>query len=268
MIRKQWIVLCILFLVFGAVPARSGQENTGDAPSQAAKPEAATSRIDPKSRELLDKVIQALGGQTFLSFKTLSSRGRAFSIYEGETTGFAPYESDFEPPDKRRFAYGKKQPVILINNGSRGWQQDRFGLIRQKVESVRRWQITTRYGLESLVRRVVREPGTLVQDAGTDFVDLLPVRVLDISDSRQVEVKLYLQRSTYLPIRIAYRVQNPQSREWDEYGESYSDYREIQGIQTPMRLVRYVNGERVLEYFLNTAEYNKEYPPGYFEPRR
>lgn len=258
---------CLLLTAF-LLPVAFGQEAAPTGATTHPAQSAPGLHTDPKSQELLDKVIQAMGGQAFLNYKTISSRGRAFSIYEGETMGFVPYVSDLEPPDKRRFAFGKGQPVVLINNGDRGWELDRYGLIRQKAENVKRWQIAMRYGLEGLLRRVVREPGTLVLDGGTDFVDLFPVRVLDLSDSRHVEVKLYLQRSTYLPIRIAYRIQNPQTEDWDEYAESYSDYREIQGIQTPMRLVRYANSERVLEYFLNAAEYNKEFPPGYFEPRR
>jgi hypothetical protein len=262
----------LLLCAFCFLPVAWGQEATPTgAPAATAKqsaPAPAEPRMDAKSKDLLDKVIQALGGQAFLNYKTISSTGRAFSIYEGETTGYAPYESNVEPPDKRRFAYGKGQKVILINNGSRGWEFDRYGLIRQKPEKVERWRIAMRYSLEGLLRHIVREPGTLVLDGGTDFVDLLPVRVLEISDARRVDVKLDLERSTYLPTRITYRIQNPQSREWDVYAESYSEYREIQGIQTPMRLVRYVNGERVAEYFLSTALYNQEFPPGYFEPRR
>jgi hypothetical protein len=260
---------CFLLSAFFLTPRAAAQEAPAPAATTPqAAPVAKGTHIDPKAKELLDKVIQALGGQAFLNYKTISSTGRAFSIYEGETTGFAPYQSDVEPPDKRRFAYGKGQKVILLNNGGRGWQQDRFGLIRQKPQTVRRWQIAMRYSLEGVFRHIVREPGTLILGGGTDFVDLLPARVLDISDSHRVQLKVYLQRTTYLPIRITYRIQNPESREWDEYSESYSDYQAFQGIQTPMRLVRYVDQERVAEYFLNTAEYNKEYPPGYFEPRR
>jgi hypothetical protein len=260
---------CFLLSAFFLTPRAAAQEAPAPAATTPqAAPVAKGTHIDPKAKELLDKVIQALGGQAFLNYKTISSTGRAFSIYEGETTGFAPYQSDVEPPDKRRFAYGKGQKVILLNNGGRGWQQDRFGLIRQKPQTVRRWQIAMRYSLEGVFRHIVREPGTLILDGGTDFVDLLPARVLDISDSHRVQLKVYLQRTTYLPIRITYRIQNPESREWDEYSESYSDYQAFQGVQTPMRLVRYVDQERVAEYFLNTAEYNKEYPPGYFEPRR
>jgi hypothetical protein len=257
---------CLLMTAFCLLPAAFGQEPP---PAGASPPTAlAGPRFDSTSKGVLDKVIQALGGQAFLNYKTISSRGRFFSIYEGETMGFAPYVSEAEPPDKRRFAYGKGQQIILLNNGDRGWQQDRFGLIRQKVENVQRWQIAVRYSLEGLLRRVVREPGSLILDGGTDFVDLLPASALDISDSRRVQIKLYFQRTNYLPVRISYRIQNPQTRDWDEFADSYSEYREIQGIQTPMRIVRYVNGERALEYFLNAAEYNKEFPPDYFEPRR
>jgi hypothetical protein len=250
---------CFLPLVFAQTPPA-----TGTAPAKNTLP----SRIDPKAQDLLDKAIQALGGQAFLSFKTMSSRGRVFVIYEGSTGGYAPFVNDEEFPDKRRFAYGKEPPVILINNGDKGWELDRYGLIRQDSKRLRRWQMANRYSLEGVLRRVIHEPGVLVSDEGTDFKDLLPVHVLDIFDARHIEVKLYLQRSTFLPVRISYRLQNPADREWTVFAEAYSDYREIQGIQTPMHLTRYEDDERSAEYFLNSAEYNKEYPPGFFQPGR
>lgn len=224
--------------------------------------------MDSKAQELLDRTIQALGGEAFLNFKTRSSQGRIFAISEGATAGFAPFESDILFPDKRRFQYGKDQPVILLNDGDRGWEYDRYGLIRQDKEQVRRWKMGLRYGLDGLLRDVVREPGTLVLDGGVDFVDLLPVRVLDISDTRHTQVKLYVHRLTFLPLRVTYRLQDTKSREWDEISESYGDYREIEGIQTPMHVARYQNGERVTEFFLNSAQYHKEYPPDFFQPRR
>jgi len=223
-------------------------------------------RVDVKANALLDQAIQALGGPAFLNFKTLSARGRVFSLEEGEATGMAPFESDTEFPDKRRFAYGSGKPVVLINNGDQGWELDRYGLIRQKRDRIERWQLANRYSLENLLRVVVREPGVLVQDAGVDFIDLLPVQALDIFDSRHIRVRLYLQQSTHLPVRIAYRVQDPQTQEWDVFADAYSDYRNIQGIQTPMHITRYEDNERVLEMFRNSAQYGKEYAPSTFEP--
>lgn len=260
--------LCLPFLLsaFCLLPSASAQGQAGPAsqPAQSSAP----SRIDPKAQELLEKTIQALGAEAFRNFKTLSTRGRAFAISEGSAAGFAPFENDIEFPDKRRFAFGKDPPVILINNGDRGWELDRYGLIRQEPERIRRWQMASRYSLEGLLRRVIREPGVMILASGVDFVDLFPVRVLEIFDTNHIQAKLYLHRSTFLPVRITYRVRNPQTREWDEYAEGYSDYQSVQDIQTPMHLTRYENNERVLEYFLNFSQYNKEYPTGFFQPHR
>ena len=175
-------VLKFGLLSLGLILCQARQGFAQQGATRAAAPEnpALSSRIDPKAQALLDKVTRALGGEAFQQVKTKSSRGRVFSISEGAASGYAPFESDTEYPDKRRFSYGKDQPVILINNGDRGWEHDRYGLIRQKPEQIRTWQIAMRYGSESLLRNVIREPGVLILDAGVDFVDLLPVRILEI----------------------------------------------------------------------------------------
>lgn len=224
------------------------------------------SRIDPKCQELIDKAIAALGGQAFLNFKSLSSKGRIFSISEGETAGFAPFESAVLYPDKRRFSYGSKKPVTLVNNGDRAWQLDRYGMTRQNPEQVRRWRISSRYGLESLLRIRIHEPGVLIQDGGVDFVDNVAARVVEIIDVQQVHAKLYINKVNFLPVRISYRLQNPQTRDWEEFAEVYGDYKKIQYVQTPMHISRFMDGERFSEVFRNSAQYDETFPPDYFEP--
>src|SRR2546429_274662 len=100
-------------------PSQSGQ-------SQSAHSELPTRPpiINPKAKELLDKCIQALGGDAFLRFKSLTTRGRTFAIEDEQTAGLAPFESFVLYPDKRRFSYGKKKPVILINDGDKQWELD------------------------------------------------------------------------------------------------------------------------------------------------
>ena len=88
-----------------------------------------TQNVDPKARQMLDRTIQGLGGQAFLSAKSLTTKGRVFFFQDGNTAGMQPYESWVVFPDKRRFSYGKTKPVILINNGDKGWELDRYGLI-------------------------------------------------------------------------------------------------------------------------------------------
>jgi hypothetical protein len=224
------------------------------------------SRIEPKAQELLTRSIEALGGEQFLKFKTLYTKGRAFVFSEGETAGMEPYESTTEYPDKRRFSYGKWPPVVLINDGDSGWEIDRFGIIRQRPDQIRHWKLANRYSLENLLREVLREPGLLVQSGGVDFVDAAPAFVLDLVDTRQVRVRVYLHQTSFLPLRIAYQVQDPDTHEWQKYEDSYGDYQKIQGIETPKHVGHFLDDERITEIYRNEVVYDKAIPPGFFEP--
>jgi hypothetical protein len=237
------------------------------AAQNASPPPAPLSRVDPKTHALLDQAIQALGGQAFLSFKTMSTSGRSFSITDEETTGFVTFDSQVEYPDKRRLAYGsgKKKPIVLINNGDEAWEVDRMGLTHQLPEQARRWKVTNTYSLENLLRLRIHEPRVLIQDAGTDFIENLATRVLDILLANQVAVKLYVNKANSLPVRVTYRAQNPQTQEWEEYSDVYGDYRSFQGIQTPMHITRFLNDERVSETFRNTAKYGEAFPTSLFQ---
>jgi len=228
-------------------------------------PPAPPARIDPNAQGLLDRTIKTLGGPAFLNFKRLTTRGRTYAIAAEATAGLAPFQSYVEYPDKRRFAYGKKEPVILINNGERAAEIDKYGMTHQLPSQVERWKLFTRYSLENLLRIHIHDPGLLVQVAGVDFVDNVPTKGIEIIESGGATVRLDLQQQTYLPIRISYRVQNPKTREWDEYADVYGDYRNVQGVMTPMHITRFQNGDRVGETFRNYARYDEDYPPNYFQ---
>jgi len=222
--------------------------------------------IDPKAQQFLDRCIQFLGGAAFMNSKTLTTRGRVYSIYDEKTAGMAPFESWFQYPDKRRFSYGKEKPVVLINDGDQGWHLDQFGQFDQTKEQVQSWRLVTRYNLENVLRLRIHEPGALVQDGGVDFVDNLPAHVLEAFDSQHTHLKIYLNTKNFRPIRISYRLRNPQTQDFDDYSDVYSDFLPYEDIQTAMHMVRFVNDERVSETFRTFAHYNDTYTPDYFQP--
>ena len=250
----------------------AGQVTQTDAVAQAGAPSSSPSArpalINPKAQQLLDRTIQALGGSAFLSFKTLTTHGRLFSLQGGEAGGgFVYFDSQVQFPDKRRLAYGlgkKGKPIIVVNNGGQGWEIDRMGMMHLESDEVSQWKFANRYSLENLLRLRIHEPGALVQTAGSDFVDNLAVDILDIVDAQQAQIKLYIAKQTGLPSQISYRKWNPTIQDWDEYSDTYSDYRPFQGIMTPMHITRSVNGQRLAENYRSTAVYNDTYPPELF----
>lgn len=259
-VKRFWAILALAgcFLAV-SIAAFGGQQNaTPPLPS----------RISPQAQQLLNRTIQALGGQAFLDYKTITTAGHVFAISYGQTAGYAPFKSTFEPPDKRRFSYGKGKPVVLINNGDQAWELDRLGRTHQNPRQVRSWEIANRYSLDNLLRYRIHEPGVLILTSGVDFVDNQPVDVVDIIDSQNIRIRVYIHRTAYLPVRITYRVQNPNNHEWEDYADDYSDYQKFQGIATPMHITRFLDGERIAELFRSSATYNRPVPSDYFEPSR
>ncbi len=262
--NRRLLTACSLVLAAFAFMPDAGAQTNEPAASKESAP--APSRIDPKAQELLDQAVRALGGETFLSAKTLRTTGRLFIIREGSTAGLVPFESTVEFPNKRRFAYGKDKPVTLINDGQRGWQLDKYGMVRQPPEEVRLWNISARYGYENLLRAVIREPGLLVQDAGSEFEGPVATRVVSITDAQQTQIRIHLDAKKGLPVRVTFRLLHPESREWNEFSEVYADFREFQGIQSPRQITRFLNNDRTGETFRKTVEYNVEVPANYFTP--
>jgi hypothetical protein len=246
----------LAFLLGGASGVRLRAQNPAEVPS----------RIDPKAQQVVDRVIQALGGPAFLKVKRLTTRGRIYSIRDEATSAYAPFESFVEYPDRRRFSYGKNPPVILVNNGDQAWELDRYGQTTQPAEQARRWGISNHYSLENLLRLRIHEPGILIQPGGVDFVDNVATQALDMVDAQGTQLKLDLNRQTLLPVRVTYRVRDPKTGDWSEFADVYSDYKNIQGIMTPMHIARFLDDERVSEVFRSSAHYDDEYPPTYFQP--
>lgn len=254
-------VACILAVSLAAPAGAFCAQQASAAPSL-------PSRISPRAQELLNQAIQALGGQAFLTFKNISTTGRVFAFSEGQTADVQPFKSVYEPPDKRRFAYGKGKPVTLVNNGDQAWELDRYGLVHQLPEQVRQWKIANHYNLDNLFRSVIRQNGVLILDHGVDFVSNQPAYVIDIVDDENVSIRLYLRKSNYLPLRVTYRVQNPINQEWDDYVDDYSDYQTFNGIVTPMGIGRTRNDERIGQVFRGSVQYNVAVPADYFEAPR
>ncbi|MBI4164581.1 MAG: hypothetical protein HY508_02475 [Acidobacteria bacterium] len=255
--------LCILLSAIDQQPCARAQT---DAPSATKGSELPPSRIDPKAQGLLNQAVRALGGDAFLNAKSIRTQGRIFTISEDTTSGVAPYESTVQYPGKRRFTYGKDKPVTLINDGERGWQLDRYGMVRQPPDQVRLWDLSSRYGYDSLLRTVIREKGLLIQYSGTEFAGPVSTQIISITDSARVQIRLNLDSKTSLPVRVSYRLFNQQTSEWEEYADVYADFKEFQGIKTPMQITRFLNGERSGENYRKNVEYNVEIPANYFTP--
>jgi hypothetical protein len=266
-------ILGTLALAIGAYPVIV----PGQQPAASPQPQ----RIDPQAGQLLDRIIRALGGPACLNAKSLTSKGRAFFFQDGNTAGMEPFVSQVQYPDKRRFTYGRNKKLLsmdtgnisyggetkavtLINNGEKGWELDQYGLIDQPDQQRQSWMLSNRFTLENLLRLRIKEPGVLIQMGKVDFVDNVATQGMEITEPGGISIRLDVHPQTFLPTRISYRIRNVKDNAWDDFSDAYADYKLIDGLQFPMHVTRYLNGDRIGETFRNYAKFNEEYPPNYF----
>ena len=68
-------------------------------------------------------------------------------------------------------------------------------------------------------------------------------------------------------MRKTFSYRDPLDRQLDDESEIFSNYRLIQGIQTPLSVVRHRNGEMTNQRFITSVTYNNGFPATMFETR-
>ena len=92
---------------------------------------------------------------------------------------------------------------------------------------------------------------------GSDVFENQPVDIVDITDSADRVVTVYLNQDTKLPVRQIYRRYNPETKERDDEVTLYSRYRDAGGVQWPHQIRRERNGEKVYEIYAESVTVNK-----------
>src|SRR5579871_5290876 len=92
----------------------SAQTSTAPAPPSASASQDVNAR---KARQILDQMIQALGGQAYLSIQDMSQEGRGYSFYQGKPNSLGTlFWLFWKFPDKQRVELTKQRDVVTINN--------------------------------------------------------------------------------------------------------------------------------------------------------
>jgi len=234
---------------------------------------------EKRGNELIAAAVKALGGDNFLQMQDRIESGRAYSFYREKISGLsiakiytryitvAPGKSGEELGQREREAFGKDEDSAIVFNENGGWEVNWLGSKELPKDSIDRYRNTTLRNVLYILRERLKEPGLILESRGADIVDLQPVDIVDITDSENRVVKVYLHQSTKLPVRQRYLHYNPQTKEQDEEVTIFARYRDVgSGIQWPMQIRRERNGEKVYEIFSETVAVNQDLTDDLFTP--
>jgi hypothetical protein len=237
-----------------------------------------------QARAILDKAIEALGGDPYLTFENRVEEGRYYPLYHGRTnsTGI-PYRYYVDYPDKDRFEvihtkdvfllFGQigdvkvknKTDIVLIHNGDKGYEITYKGTAAQEKLDLENYLRRRRHSLEWIFRKWIRDPNVAMFYNGLAVEDGKECEGVTLLNSQNDSVDVYLDQNTHYPVKISYSWRDPKDKQKNVEEEIYDSYKLVQGIWTPHSITRYFNGETSQQRFIATASYNLKLPDSMFE---
>lgn len=240
---------------------------------------------EQRGRALIDQALQALGGDAWLNKTTMTAEGRGSSFFHGEPN---PYVSEYHksiryaqpkaaPPvtyasrtglltDRSMIFPGKKIDVVQLLVDNKEYEVTYKGKteVPQKLsdEDIRRLA----HSLEAVLQQWTNAPGVMIVYEGQKLIDRHLADQVTVLTAANDAVTLYLDAASHLPFRSSFQYRDPQFHDFDEESQTYDDYHVFQGINTPLTITTYHNGDMVGQAFLTKVTYNEALPPDFFSP--
>ena len=217
-----------------------------------------------KAKAILQQAIDALGGAAYLNVHNSDCTGRFAQFqHSGDIGGYIEMREYREMPDKNRVEYDPKARIIDLYAGDKGWTLDRGGVSELPAADMADYQEQLKMQMGNVLRNRMNDTSLFFRYGGSDVVDLKEADWIEIGDQGRT-LRIAVGRSDHLPIRSLLLQRDPKTGEKTERSTYYTSYHLIDGIQTPFRESRFLNGRQVYQVFWESCSYNVDLPADFF----
>jgi hypothetical protein len=253
--KFAWLAAPVLLLLALFAPGAAPQS------ADTLTPEASTA----KAKQLLQQLIDAFGGPTYLDIRDSDCEGRIARFgHNGEMTGYTPFKGYWRYPDASRTDYSKKGVIINLYVGDKGWTLDKGGVSELSAGAVADFQEQTKKDINNLLRVRIKEPDMAIRYGGSDVVDLKSVDWVDLTDSDQRNFRLAIDRTTHLLVRAVVTTPDETTHDRNVETSVYTNFQLMDGVRTPLQISTDHNGRRIYQVFFNICKYNSGLPSDFF----
>src|SRR3989442_6046302 len=203
-----------------------------------------------QANQLIDQMIDALGGQTFLDVKDIHTTGRFFAFTRGQLSGSDIFSDYIKFPDMERVEFGPTtRRTTQINRGKDGWKiVAKKSPEPQSAGESEEFLKGVKTSMDYVLRFTLEERQTTVQTLPSEMIDFKRVDVVELRDPDKNRIRFYIDRDTHLPLKM-------QVRRTDEsklHEEQYSNWHKFEGLMTPTYVSRITDGVKTMEIHLDT----------------
>jgi hypothetical protein len=221
-----------------------------------------------KAYGLLNQMIRALGGDAYLNVQNMQTEGRTYGFYHGQPSGLGTvYWRFWQWPDKERIEFTKQRDVTELFVGDKGYEITYKGTATQEPKDMDDYLRRRDHSLEWVLRHWLPAPKTMILYDGTAMVERNLADQVSVLTDNNDSVTISIDSTTRLPVKVSYSWRDPVDRQFDDESIIFSNYKLVQGVQTPYSTVRNLNGEMSNQRFITSATYNTNMSPTLFETK-
>lgn len=228
-----------------------------------------------KGKQLIDQTIQALGGDRFLNMHTRHSKGRIYTFFHDQMYGsdianvYVQYLDDKSLKGvqvRERQVLGKKQDYSYLYLPDQGFDVTFRGARPLPDDRWDNYVRITKNDVLYWLRYRHDEPGMQYDYIGNQVLITNHVEVVDMTDSQDTTIRVYLDYNTKLPVQQTFKWLDPETKEHNDEVTDFDKWRNAgDGIMWPFTIERHRNGYKVYQMFASSVEINAELPANIFD---
>lgn len=238
----------------------------------AAQPAAPAAKPDDKAEQIVQKAIQAVGGDPYLKVQTVIARG-FFTDYPGGAPGIPNRFIDYiSYPDRERTEFtGGGNRIIQTNEQDHGWLFDAAAktIKDQTSKQVEDFRRGLRTSVENLLHGWWRKEGATLSYVGRREASLgrrNETVKLTYPDEFWIEYEFAAVDGS--PAKVIYKrkEKNPDTDQVEEFSEEDRFYKPVSnfGVTAPFVVDHFRNGVQTSRINYESIEYNKPVPDSLF----
>lgn len=252
---KFWFATALLALCSTLSPAQAATDAAGQ----------------QKARDLLDKMVIALGGDGWLHRRDWYFEGQVGSFYRGQPTGAVAVFWDYHrqpggpETEEQRIEFTKKRDIVQMYTAKSADEVTFRGKTALPDDIAQDYFRRRAHTIETVLHDWLPQQNTMVVFEGTTMVQRRVADKITVISPTNDAVTIELDANTHLPLARTFQYRNEKYKDFDVDREEYDGYHPVQGIQTAYTITRFKNGDMVSQKFYTEVKYNQNLSPALFD---
>lgn len=218
-----------------------------------------------QARAALERMVQALGGQAWLTMKNQERQGHIAAFFHGKPdVGTTDFWEFHQWPDHDRYEYTKHRDVVGFFVGREGWEVTYKGKAPVPQKDVDDYLRRRDHSIETVIKTWLPDPKTILVYEGQHMAERHLCEQVTLISAQNEAVTILMDLQTHLPARRSFEWRDPEYHDKNVDAEEYDDYHVFDGFPTPFNVTRFKNDDMVRQQFLDHVRYNVELPADFW----